>query len=211
MHRREFLSTTAAVSAAALAPAVYAGGAEPLRIGLIGCGGRGTGAAAQALRADRETRLVAMADAFDDQLTTSLNQLMSDAGLRPRIDVPPERRFVGLDAYQRLIPLCDVVLLCTPPGFRPIHLEAAVRARKHVFCEKPVAVDAPGIRRVLAAVDLARRNRTAIGAGFCWRYHAGMRETIRRIHDGAVGDIVALQCTYNTQPVWYRDRLENTT
>jgi myo-inositol 2-dehydrogenase / D-chiro-inositol 1-dehydrogenase len=207
VDRRRFLKgSAAAASSLALAQAVHAGGNSQLRIGLIGCGGRGTGAATQALRADREVRLVAMADAFEDKVNSSLNQLMSDATIRQKIDVPAERRFHGFDAYQRVIDNVDVVLLCTPPGFRPIHLEAAVRARKHIFCEKPMAVDGPGVRRVIAAADQQRQNRLALVSGFCWRYHNGMRETVRRIHDGSVGNIVALQCTYNTQPVWYRER-----
>ncbi len=207
LNRRRFLQTSVAAAAPlALAQAVYAGGNEQLRVGLIGCGGRGTGAATQALRADREVRLVAMADAFEDKVTASLNQLQSDVAIRAKIDVPPERRFHGFDAYQRVIDNVDVVLLCTPPGFRPLHLEAAVRANKHVFCEKPMAVDGPGVRRVLATIDDARRRRTALVAGFCYRYETAKRETIARVHDGAIGDIVALQCTYNSGPIWVRQR-----
>jgi predicted dehydrogenase len=212
LSRRRFLQTSAAAaSALSFAQGVHAGGDGLLRVGLVGCGGRGTGAATQALRADREVRLVAVGDAFEDKAAACVNQLQSDDSIRAKIDVPAERRFHGFDAYQRVIECSDVVLLCTPPGFRPLHLEAAVRANKHIFCEKPMAVDGPGVRRVLAAAEDARRRRLALVAGFCWRYHSGMRETFARIHDGAVGDIVALQCTYNTGPIWVRQREEGWT
>jgi predicted dehydrogenase len=207
VNRRRFLKTSAAAaSALTFASGVHAGGDGVLRVGLVGCGGRGTGAASQALRADREVRLVALADAFEDRANSCYNQLRSDAAIREKVDVPPERRYHGFDAYQNVIEQSDVVLLCTPPGFRPMHLEAAVRANKHVFCEKPMAVDAPGVRRVIAAAQDARRRNIALVSGFCWRYHPGMRATFERIHNNAVGDITALQCTYNTGPIWVRQR-----
>jgi predicted dehydrogenase len=210
VNRRGFLQASAAGAAAlslSQVPFVHAGGNDVLRIGLIGCGGRGSGAAAQALKADANVRLVAMADAFGDRLERSLGDLRRDGELASKIDVPAERRFVGFDAYQQLINAgVDVVLLCTPPHFRPMHLEAAVRARKHVFAEKPMAVDGPGVRRVLAACQEAQRHRLSIVAGFCWRYHAGMRQVVQRVHDGAIGDIKSLQCTYNTGTLWHRAR-----
>ena len=206
LNRRRFLQASAAAAPLALAQAVYAGGDAQLRIGLIGCGGRGTGAATQALRADREVRLTALGDAFEDKVTACLNQLQSDESIRAKIDVPPERRFHGFDAYQRVIDQSDLVLLCTPPGFRPLHLEAAVRARKHIFCEKPMAVDGPGVRRVIAAAEESRRQRLALVAGFCYRYEPAKRQTMARVHDGMIGDIVALQCTYNSGPIWVRQR-----
>jgi predicted dehydrogenase len=141
-----------------------------------------------------------------------LQQLQNDGAIAGKIDVPQERRFVGFDAYRQVINCgVDVVLLATPPGFRPIHLDAAVRAGKHVFCEKPMAVDGPGVRRVLATAEEARRRRLSLVSGFCWRYHHGMRETVRRIHDGAIGDIVALHCDYLTQPIWHVARQANWT
>jgi predicted dehydrogenase len=198
--------TAAALSLVGL-PQVHADGSDVLRIGLIGCGGRGSGAAANALRADRDVRLTAMGDAFRDRLEGSLEQLRQDEGIAAKVDVPAERRFVGFNAYQQVIQSgVDVVLLCTPPHFRPAHLEAAVRARKHVFAEKPVAVDAPGVRRVLAACREAQRQRLSIVSGLCWRYHGGMRETFARIHEGVLGEIVTLQCTYNTGTLWHRNR-----
>jgi predicted dehydrogenase len=212
--RRQFLKSGLAATAAATAaatlsqiPAVHAGGSSLLKVGLVGCGGRGSGAASQALRADQNVKLWAMGDAFQNRLDGCLQQLQQDGAIAEKIDVPPERRFVGFDAYQQVINSgVDVVLLATPPGFRPIHLDAAVRAGKHVFCEKPMAVDGPGVRRVLAAADEARRRRLSLVSGFCWRYFPAMRETVRRIHDGAVGDILALHCDYLTSPIWHVNR-----
>jgi predicted dehydrogenase len=191
---------------------VHAGGSDMLKVGLVGCGGRGTGAASQALRADSHVKLWAVGDAFQNRLDGCLQHLQRDGAISPKIEVPQERRFVGFDAYQQVINSgVDVVLLCTTPHFRPIHLEAAVRAGKHVFCEKPMAVDGPGVRRVLAAADEARRRRLSLVAGFCWRYYNAMRETVHRIHDGAIGDITTLHCNYLTSPIWHFARQPNWT
>src|SRR5262245_28070519 len=209
VNRRRFLQASAATAAAvtlAQAPFVHADGNDTLRIGLIGCGGRGTGAASQALRADRNVRLVALGDAFRDRLDGCLGELRRDRAIAEKIDVPRERQFVGFEAFQQVINAADVVLLCTPPHFRPAHLEAAVRARKHVFAEKPMAVDGPGVRRVQAACREAQRNRLSVVSGFCWRYHASMREVMNRVHDRAIGDIVAIQTSYNTGTLWNRER-----
>jgi predicted dehydrogenase len=211
--RRDFLKTSAVAATAlglAAVPFVHADGNNTLKVGLIGCGGRGTGAAMQALRADRDVKLWAMGDTFRDRLTGSLATLRRNANLAPRIDVPAARQFVGFDAYRDVIGSgVDVVLLCTPPHFRPAHLAAAVRAGKHVFAEKPVAVDGPGVRSVLASTQEANRRRLSIVSGLCWRYHEGMREVMRRVHEGAVGDLVALQCTYNTGTLWLHARQPN--
>lgn len=212
VNRRRFMQASAGAAALTLAsvPNVHAQGGDTLRIGLIGCGGRGTGAAAQALKADRNVRLVALGDAFRDRLENSLNQLRADADIAAKIDVPRERQFVGFDAYREVINSgVEVVLLCSPPHFRPAHLEAAVQARKHIFAEKPVAVDAPGVRRCLAACRLAQERRLSIVSGLCWRYHNGMRETFARIHQGAVGDIVSMQASYNTGLLWSHARQPN--
>jgi myo-inositol 2-dehydrogenase/D-chiro-inositol 1-dehydrogenase len=210
VDRRRFLQASAAATAVTTLsqlPLVHADGNDTIRIGLIGCGGRGTGAAANALKADPNIRLVAMADTFRDRLEASLRELRRDTALDAKIDVPPEKRFTGFDAFGQVLGSgVDAVLLCTPPHFRPAHMEAAVRARKHIFAEKPIAVDAPGVRRVLAACEEARRQRLSVVSGLCWRYHNGMRETFRRLLDGAVGDIVAMQCTYNTGTLWHRQR-----
>jgi predicted dehydrogenase len=209
--RRRFLKNSAATAAAvslASLPAVHAAGSSDLiKIGLVGCGGRGTGAAVNALRADRNVKLTAMGDTFRDRMEGSLAALRREGDLAAKIDVPQERQFTGFNAYQQVIASgVDVVLLCTPPHFRPAQLRAAVQANKHVFAEKPVAVDGPGVRSVLATTEEARRRHLSIVSGLCWRYDNGMRETFRRIHDGGVGDIVAMQCVYNTHTPWVRRR-----
>ncbi len=185
------------------------GGAEMLKVGLIGCGGRGTGAAVNALRADPNVKLWALADVFADHLESSLNALASSedsADLAGRIDVPPERRFVGWDAYQDVIACCDVVLLATAPHFRPLHLTAAVEAGRHAFVEKPVATDAPGVRAVHAACLRAREKGLSVVTGLCYRYENKKRATIQRLREGAIGDIVALHTTYNAGALWHRGR-----
>jgi predicted dehydrogenase len=204
--RRDFLAgataAAAGVTLASLAPTVHAAGSDILRIGLIGCGGRGTGAAEQALTADPNTKLVAMGDMFADRLKDSLTRLRNNKAIGSRVEVIPDCCFTGFEAYKQVIPLVDVVLLTTPPHFRPLHFKAAVEAGKHIFAEKPVAVDAPGVRAVLKAADEARRKNLTVVAGLCWRYHHGMRETLARVHEGTIGDITALQCTYNTGGLW---------
>ena len=213
-NRRMFLKTTAAAASLAYVPnLVHAdGNTQTLKIGLVGCGGRGTGAAAQALSADRDVKLWAVGDAFQDRLDGCLRQLGQTPAHAAKIDVPAERRFVGFDAYQQVINSgVDVVLLCTPPHFRPLHLETALRAGKHIFCEKPMAVDAPGVRRVAALAEVAQQRRLSVVAGFCWRYYTPMRETVRRIHDGAIGDITALHTNYLTGALWHRERQEGWT
>jgi predicted dehydrogenase len=203
--RREFLAATVATAAsvAALPANVHAAGSDTLKVGLIGCGGRGTGAAAQALNADANVQLTAVGDMFEDHLQESLARLHGDEKIAAKVQVKAENCFTGFNAYQGVLASgVDVVLLTTPPHFRPLHLKAAVDAGKHIFCEKPVAVDAPGVRKVLAACRDAKQKGLAIVSGLCWRYHHAKRETFQRIHDGAIGDIVAMQCTYNTGPLW---------
>jgi predicted dehydrogenase len=207
--RREFLKTTGAAAAGgALAvhlgfpDKVLAANRDTLRVGLVGCGGRGTGAASQALNADPNAVLTAVGDVFPAPIKASLESLKQEPTLASRVQVPPDKQFVGLDAFQKVIDSgVDVVLLCTPPGFRPQHLRAAITAGKHVFCEKPMATDAPGVRAVLAAVEEARTRKLSLVAGFCWRYDDACREFYRRIHDGALGEVRAVHATYLTGPV----------
>ena len=214
LSRRRFLKTssaaalTSAIAAHEFIPAnVHAAGSDVLRIGLIGCGGRGTGAAAQALKADPNVKLVALGDAFRDRLETSLATLKKQADVADKIDVSAERCFVGFDAYRDVIASgVDVVLLTTPPHFRPMHLKAAVDAGKHIFAEKPVAVDAPGVRSVLATCEEAKQKKLAIVSGLCLRYSYGFRETVQRIHDGAVGEIRALQANDYRGSNWAKTR-----
>src|SRR5579871_5243641 len=177
--RRQFLQTSAALAAtSAIVSNVHAQGNDELKVGLIGCGGRGTGAASQALRADRNVKLWAMADAFSDRLESSLARLRTEGEIANKIDVAAERRHVGFDGYRQVIASCDVVLLCTPPHFRPIHLRAAVQAGKHVFAEKPCAVDAPGVRSVLETCQEARRRNLSVVSGLCLRSDLGFRDTV---------------------------------
>jgi predicted dehydrogenase len=205
--RRQFLQTSAAVAASSVIAAnAHAQGGDELKVGLIGCGNRGTGAASQALKADRNVKLWAMADAFADKIETSLGFLQRDEAIANKIDVPPARRHAGFDGYRQVIASCDVVLLCTPPHFRPIHLRAAVDANKHVFAEKPCAVDAPGVRSVLQTCADARRRNLSIVSGLCLRSDNGFRDTVRRIHDYALGDIVAMQANDLRGPIWRRER-----
>jgi predicted dehydrogenase len=209
--RRFFLQSSSAAALGALAggafvPAVHAAGDESIKVGLIGCGGRGSGAAKQALLADSGARLWAMADVFEDRLTTSLGSLSQDEKIAAKIDVPRQRQFVGFDAYQQVIDCCDVVLLATPPHFRPLHLRAAIDAGKHVFAEKPVAVDAPGVRRVLEICEDARKKNLSVVSGLCLRYDYGFRELVSRIHDGQIGRVLALQANDYRGGIWVKPR-----
>jgi predicted dehydrogenase len=213
--RRAVLTAgSAALAAASVAPRAlgigfHPGGRGVLRVGLVGCGGRGTGAAVNALRADPQTELVALGDAFADQVESSLVALTETEGtadIAPRVKVDADHRFVGFDAYRGVIESSDVVLLATPPHFRPLHVRAAVEARKHLFVEKPVATDAPGVRSMLASAALAREQRLAFVSGLCYRYENSKRETVRRIHAGDIGAIRAVQTTYNTGGLWHRGR-----
>lgn len=208
--RREVLrrgvASAAALPLAGIAPRAWAAAKEELKIGLVGCGGRGTGAAVNALRADPGARLVAVGDAFQDMAGHCLASLAQVEDVASRVQVDPDHVFVGFDAYQGVIASCDVVLLATPPHFRPQHLRAAVEAGRHVFVEKPVAVDPPGVRSVLATCRLAAEKGLSVVSGLCYRYQRAKQETVRRIHDGAIGDIVALQTSYNTGGLWHRGR-----
>lgn len=208
--RRDFL-VTGSVATAGLATAtslnagLHAAGSDLLKVGLIGCGGRGTGAAGQALNADSGTELVAMADAFEDRLMSSRERLAKSHNKKDgptRVNVPDENCFVGFDAYQRVIEKSDIVCLTSTPHFRPRHLKAAVDAGLHVFCEKPVAVDPPGLRSVMESVKKAKEQKTAIVSGLCWRYHNAKRAVFDQIKDGVIGDIVSMECNYMSGGVW---------
>lgn len=207
--RRAFLKRGAAATGAAvvglsLARSAHAFGSDVLKVGLIGCGGRGSGAAGNALSADPNTKLVAMGDAFADRLDTSRKALKKQ--FADQVDVPDDRCFVGFDCEKKVIDCCDVVLLAQPPHFRPAALKAAIDAGKHVFAEKPVAVDAPGIRSVLESAEKAKQKGLSLVSGLCWRYDPRVKETMKRVLDGSIGDIVAIQETYLTGELWQRER-----
>lgn len=212
-NRRQFLKTTTGAALAQVAlPHVHAAHSDELKIALIGCGGRGTGACVQALSTDGPVKLWAMADAFPDQLETSYKNLVKgtnfsrspDAGTQKKVmDVPSERRFTGLDAYQKILalPEIDVVILATPPGFRPTMFEAAINAGKHVFMEKPVAVDGPGVRRILAAAKLARKSGLKTAVGHDRRHSPLYHEFISRLHDNEIGKLISLRSYYLSRGV----------
>ncbi len=210
--RRDFLKSSAAAGAGAVllpafARSLHPGGRAVLKVGLVGCGGRGSGAALQALKADQETVLWAMGDAFSDRIDGSLAAL-AEEDVGSRIDVPTERRFTGPLCHEGVIHSgVDVVILCPPPHFRPIQIEAAVKAGKHIFAEKPVAVDAPGVRRVMAACKEAQAKKLAVVSGLCWRYDRAVREVFQRVHGGEIGDIIAMQAVYNAQGLWSKPKL----
>ena len=188
---------------------------DTIRVGLIGCGGRGTGAALQALKAAANTKLVAMADAFSDRIEESHKNMMEPEeadeatmdAIR-RIDVPAEMRFDGFDGYKEVIAASDVIILTTPPGFRPLHFEAAVEAGKHVFMEKPVATDAPGIRQVLATAEKAKQKKLNVVVGLQRHYQTVYRKWVEQIHAGAIGDIILGRVYWNSGGVWVRSRAE---
>ncbi len=206
--RRNFLkSSSAAAGIAAFAASnAHAGGAdETIRVGLVGCGGRGTGAAKDALAADPHTELVALGDTFADRAELCLTELKRDEKLGSRVKVDADYVFDGFDNYKKVIDACDVVILTTPPHFRPQHFRYAVEQGKHVFIEKPVAVDAPGIHSVLESCRMAKEKNLSIVSGLCWRYDSGVRETMRQIREEKmIGDIVAIESNYNASTLWHR-------
>ena len=204
IERRDFIKKTGA-AAGALAvgfPGILSGQSvtNVLKVGLVGCGGRGLGAARNALMADTNTELTAVADIDAAIVERALGRLKGSTQFGTRVKV--EQPFVGLDAYDKVISSgVDVVLLATPPGFRPQHLTAAVNAGKHVFCEKPCATDSPGVREVIAAQKAAQQKNLALVSGFCWRYHNAVTEAIQQVKGGAIGRPVAHYSTYYTNPV----------
>ncbi len=206
-NRREFIKTAGATAGTALAlgfPAIISAQSvtNALKVGLIGCGGRGTGAASQALHADANVHLTAVGDVFQKQIDASLAELGRISKIADRVSVDKANQFVGLDAYQKVLASgIDVVLIAPPPGFHAQHLAAAVEAGKHIFCEKPAATDAPGIRSVLQSADRAASKNLSLVAGFCWRYNNMVEETFKQVQSGAVGKLVSYYATYYTSPV----------
>lgn len=209
IHRRDFLKSSAAVMggtllASSLPQYVFAQGSDTIKIALVGCGGRGIGAVFNAFGSKQNIKLVALADAFADNLESAYKTLKDKFG--DQVDVPESRRYVGFNGYKEAIKEADVVLLATPPGFRPIHFEEAVKQNKHVFMEKPVAVDVPGVHQVLRNAEEAKRKKLNVVVGLQRRYQPNYVETIKRIQDGAIGDIVSGQVYWNSGGVWVRPR-----
>ncbi|MBV8555668.1 MAG: Gfo/Idh/MocA family oxidoreductase [Planctomycetaceae bacterium] len=211
--RREFLKTTTAAAAGtaalSLIPNAYARAGETIKVGLIGCGGRGRGAAediCEAAGTSSNVKLHALADVFEDRVNDCYDFLKNNQNAKEKFDVDKERCFVGFDAFQKVTDCCDLVLLATPPGFRPQHLAYAVKAGKHIFTEKPVAVDGPGIRKVLAVAEEAQRKDLAIVVGTQRRHQDSYLEAMARIHDGDVGDPVAGRVFWNQGNIWAHRR-----
>ncbi len=205
LSRRDFLGfsagavTAGVASGLSIARSAHAAGSDVLKIGLIGCGGRGSGAAVNALNADKNAKLVALADVFEDRVKNARLQLQKE---RPdQVAVDDEHCFVGFDAYQKVIGSgVDVVLIACASKFHPQYLKAAVDAGKHVFVEKPHAIDPPGVRLVEQACEEAKKKNLCVVSGLCWRYDEGVQETMKRVLDGAIGEIVAIQETYMRSP-----------
>ncbi len=221
VSRRDFIRTTAVLSgtAAALAsrPAVlHAAGSDKIRVGVIGCGGRGTGAAKNCVQSSENVEIYAMGDIFKDRVEESLNKLKGktkkkgkkkkkDAPLGEKLNVTPERCFSGFDAFKKVLKTdVNLVILASPPHFRPKHLRAAIEAGKHVFMEKPVAVDPAGARSVIETSEMAKKKGLAIVAGTQRRHDPGYIEVMKRIHDGAIGEVVGGQCYWNGGTLWYK-------
>jgi predicted dehydrogenase len=214
LNRRSFLRRTGAALggaafAGALSPERFAlgvTGGDEIKLALIGCGGRGSGAAGQALSTSNlgPVKLVAAADVHEDRMETSLKNLEAKHGDRAK--VAKESQFLGFDAYKKAIAAADVVILSTPPGFRPMMFEEAVKQGKHVFMEKPVATDAAGVRKVLAAAKIAKQKGLKVGVGLQRHHQRGYIETIKRLRDGAIGDIVSMRAYWNGATPWVKKR-----
>jgi myo-inositol 2-dehydrogenase/D-chiro-inositol 1-dehydrogenase len=220
LNRRSFLSNTSktlagAAALSALPISRFAHAASPgetIKIALVGAGGRGTGAASQALHTQGEVQLVAVADAFKERAAGSLTQIRNQVKDRPeRVKVTDDTTFIGLDGYKQAIALADVVIIATPPGFKPSQFEEAIKQGKHVFMEKPVATDGPGVRQVLAAAAEAKKKNLKVGVGLQRHHQFGYIETIKRIHDGAIGKIQDLRIYWNGGPVGPKATRENFT
>lgn len=222
LNRRDFVKASSlAMGGLMIAPSMLAakgflGNDDAIKVGLIGCGGRGTGAIVQALSSGQNVKLVAMCDAFRDNLDDCYKKITNPkfedwsgetkVNIGERIVVPEEHKFDGFDGYKKVIPLVDVVVIATPPGFRPMHFEAAVDAGKHVFMEKPVAVDAPGVRKVLAAAEKAKQKKLNVVVGLQRHYQKIYQDWINMLHEGVIGDIVTSHVYWNSGGVWVRER-----
>jgi len=218
--RRDFVKQGSMLAGAiAAAPLIsnanfFSGSDDVIKVAVIGCGGRGTGAAVQALMSKQNVKIVAMADAFKDRLDECYKNVAGElanagAGTKGTLDVPEERKFVGFDGYLKAIPLADVVILATPPGFRPIHFAEAIKQGKHVFMEKPVATDPAGIQSVLATAAIAKQKKLNVVVGLQRHYQNSYRELYKR--KDLIGDITSAQAWWDNDGVWVRPRKYNQT
>jgi predicted dehydrogenase len=215
LPRRKFIKISGATAAAvSVLPKVFAkdDSSKTLNIGIIGLGGRGSGAILNAIRADEKVKLTAVCEVFRDRLDTGLANVVKNAkreGKESQIAVDEKNKFTGFEGYKHLLASdIDIVILTTPPHFRPQHAEAAVKAGKHVFAEKPLATDAVGLRRILKAIKEAKQKNLSFLVGFCYRFHNGIKSTIEQIQQGAIGDIMNIQASYNSGGVWHRGNNE---
>ena len=213
INRRSFVKKTT-IGAGALLTVPYSvdamvnvGNVKKLKLCVVGCGGRGTGAAVQALRADKDVELVAMADAFQDTLDNSLKSIKEELDGEIKVNVKQKNKFVGFDAFKKAIDISDVVILASPPGFRPLHFEYAINNDKHVFMEKPVAVDAFGVRRVLNSAKLATQKKLNVVVGLQRRYQKNYLALMDRVRKNDIGKIISGQVYWNSPGVWVRKRL----
>jgi len=212
MSRRDFIKATSAVTLAAAVSrsgGLFAAGSDKIRVGLIGCGGRGTGAAINCVEASPDVVIISMGDLFEDHLKNSFKRL-SEKVPRENLAVSKERLFTGFDAYQKVLSTdVDLVIMASPPHFRPIHLKAAIEAGKHVFMEKPVAVDPVGIRSVIKSAQLASQKNLGIVAGTQRRHQDHYLEVMKRIHNGDIGEILSGQCYWNMGALWVERAMNN--
>lgn len=217
ISRRKFIGSSAAFIGGALinplsvGASAYAGGSDTLKLALIGSGSRGTGAAVNALKADKAVELVSLADVFKDRVERSYENLMKIEDVKDRVKVPEENKFTGLDAYKHAIETADVVILATPPAFRPLHFETAVDAGKHAFLEKPVATDAPGTRRIIESGNKASDKGLSVIVGLQNRYALRYKKLIEQIDSGAIGDITSMNCNYMIGGIRHVEREEDQT
>lgn len=214
LTRREFVRQSSLITGGLWAAPLFSkqnffpAGNEVIKIAVVGCGGRGTGAVIQALSVKENTQVVAMADAFKDRLEECYSKLIhADSGIsKDKVKVPEENKFVGFEGYKKAIALADVVILTTPPGFRPIHFEEAVKQGKHIFMEKPVATDPAGVQKVLAAAEIAKSKKLNVVVGLQRHYQEVYRQLMKRVHDGKIGEITSGQVWWNNDGVWVHPR-----
>lgn len=211
--RREFVKQSSLLAGSLMAMPVlsqanffHVSADDAIKVCLVGCGGRGTDAAQQALRTKQNVKLVAVADAFKDRLDGCIKSLSTNEKIKSRVAVPEENKFVGFDAYKKAIALADVVILTTPPGFRPLHFEEAVKQGKQIFMEKPVATDPAGVKRILEAAEAAKKKKLNVVVGLQRHYQNSYRELYKMFDAGLIGNIVSAQAWWNDAGVWVNPR-----
>ncbi|NND33553.1 MAG: Gfo/Idh/MocA family oxidoreductase [Saprospiraceae bacterium] len=212
LKRRDFMKHSSLAAGALMTSPLIASGYgfhnsvnDEIKVAVVGCGGRGSGAATQALKAASNVRLVAMCDAFEDRLQESLNSIKQSVP-GDRVDVPEDRQFVGFEGYKQAIALCDVIILTTPPAFRPVHFAEAIKQNKHVFMEKPVSTDAAGVRSVLKTAQEAKQKKLNVVVGLQRHYQTKYKELMAMVHKGKIGDVTSGQVYWNGAGVWVRPR-----